>query len=95
MPEQGMTPAQPAGSPRVPAHRKPTGKFYLGFTIFVAVVVALMITVVVIKPWAPRLTPGTQSERYLGVYEPDAPGSYNGIDQFAQAIGRQPNLVSY
>jgi mannan endo-1,4-beta-mannosidase len=33
--------------------------------------------------------------RYLGVYEPDAPGSYAGIDEFAHAIGTQPNLVSY
>jgi Glycosyl hydrolase family 26 len=32
---------------------------------------------------------------YLGVYESDAPGSYSGIDQFAHAIGRQPNIVSY
>jgi mannan endo-1,4-beta-mannosidase len=93
--EQGMTPAGPAGSPRPPAHRKSTSKIYVSFTIFVAVVVALVITVVSVKPWATRLTPGTQSEHYLGVYEPDAPGSYNGIDQFAQAIGRQPNLVSY
>ena len=29
------------------------------------------------------------------MYEPDAPRSYAGIDQFAQAVGRQPNLVSY
>lgn len=36
-----------------------------------------------------------QSVRYLGVYEPDAPGSYTGINQFAQAIGRQPNVVLY
>jgi mannan endo-1,4-beta-mannosidase len=33
--------------------------------------------------------------RYFGVYEPGAPSSYAGIDQFAQAIGRQPNIVSY
>ena len=33
--------------------------------------------------------------RYLGLHEPDAPGSYADVDQFAQAIGRQPNLVSY
>jgi mannan endo-1,4-beta-mannosidase len=37
----------------------------------------------------------SQPIRYLGVFEPDAPGSYSGIDQFAQAIGRQPNIVSY
>jgi hypothetical protein len=33
--------------------------------------------------------------RYLGVHEEDAPNSYFDVDQFAQAIGRQPNLVSY
>jgi|ERR1039457_672561 hypothetical protein len=33
--------------------------------------------------------------RYLGVHEQDAPHSYFDVDQFAQAIGRQPNLVSY
>jgi mannan endo-1,4-beta-mannosidase len=32
---------------------------------------------------------------YIGVHEPDAPSTYNGVDQFAQAIGIQPNLVSY
>jgi mannan endo-1,4-beta-mannosidase len=36
-----------------------------------------------------------QPVRYLGLYEPDAPNSYAGIDQFAQAIGRQPNIVTY
>jgi mannan endo-1,4-beta-mannosidase len=33
--------------------------------------------------------------RYLGVYEPGAPDSYSGVEQFAHAVGRQPNLVSY
>ena len=33
--------------------------------------------------------------RYVGVYEPNAIRSYAAVDQFAQAIGRQPNLVSY
>jgi mannan endo-1,4-beta-mannosidase len=32
---------------------------------------------------------------YLGIYEPDSPGSYAGISNFAQAIGEQPNLVTY
>jgi mannan endo-1,4-beta-mannosidase len=36
-----------------------------------------------------------QPVRYLGVYEPDSPGSYVGVDQFAQAVGRRPNLVGY
>jgi Glycosyl hydrolase family 26 len=37
----------------------------------------------------------TELVRYLGVYEPDAPSSYADIDQFAQAVGRQPNIVGY
>ena len=37
----------------------------------------------------------SQSVRYLGVYTPDAPRSYAGVDQFAQAIGKQPNLACY
>ena len=37
----------------------------------------------------------TQPVRYLGVYEPDAPDSYTGVDKFAQDVTRQPNLVSY
>jgi mannan endo-1,4-beta-mannosidase len=36
-----------------------------------------------------------QQLRYLGVYEPGAPNSYSGVEQFANAVGRQPNLVSY
>jgi mannan endo-1,4-beta-mannosidase len=44
---------------------------------------------------APPRVHSAQPVRYLGVYEPDAPGSYAGTDHFAQAVGRQPNLVSY
>ena len=29
------------------------------------------------------------------MYEPDAPGSYAGMHQFAQKIGRQPNIALY
>ena len=36
-----------------------------------------------------------RSDSYLGVYQPGAPLSYAGIDQFTQAIGRRPNLVTY
>lgn len=36
----------------------------------------------------------TRSVPYLGVYEPDSPGSYAGVDSFAQSIGQQPNLVT-
>ena len=40
-------------------------------------------------------TSATQRIKYLGVYEPGAPNSYTGIEQFGHAVGRQPNLVSY
>ncbi len=32
---------------------------------------------------------------YLGVFEPGAPPDYGVIASFAQAAGRQPNLVGY
>jgi mannan endo-1,4-beta-mannosidase len=37
----------------------------------------------------------SQHIAYLGVFEPGAPGTYSGVEQFAHAVGRQPNLVSY
>jgi hypothetical protein len=42
---------------------------------------------------APAATP--QHVRYLGVYEPGSPDSYSGVEKFAHAVGRQPDLVSY
>ncbi len=33
--------------------------------------------------------------RYLGLYEPHVLHSYAPVNRFAQAIGRQPNIVSY
>jgi hypothetical protein len=36
-----------------------------------------------------------QPIRYLGVFEPGSPASYAGVDGFARAVGRQPNLVTY
>jgi hypothetical protein len=44
---------------------------------------------------SPAPAPQPQTVRYLGVYEPGAPNSYTGVQQFANAVGRQPNLVSY
>jgi mannan endo-1,4-beta-mannosidase len=32
---------------------------------------------------------------YLGLYQRTSPVSYAGINQFAQSVGKQPNLVSY
>jgi hypothetical protein len=32
---------------------------------------------------------------YLGVYEAGAPATYKPVEEFAKAVGRQPNLVGY
>jgi hypothetical protein len=43
-------------------------------------------------PTSPELS---QPIRYLGVYEPGAPNTFSGVERFARAVGRQPNLVAY
>jgi mannan endo-1,4-beta-mannosidase len=63
-------------------------------------VMAIAVVVVVgATHWGAGQSPSAQQStpwvRYLGVYEPGAPVSYTGINDFAHAIGRQPNLVSY
>jgi mannan endo-1,4-beta-mannosidase len=42
---------------------------------------------------APPLPPALDS--YLGVFEPDAPPSYQPIEQFSQAADKDPNLIGY
>jgi hypothetical protein len=46
-------------------------------------------------PDPPHKIHTTRSVPYLGIYEHDSPGSYAGVDGFAQSIGRRPNLVTY
>jgi len=58
------------------------------------VIIGIAVALAVIRPWTTG-SAHSRSVRYLGVFEPDAPASYAGVDQFAQAIGRQPNLVAY
>jgi len=49
----------------------------------------------VTRPSTPARVQPAPPMRYLGVYQPDAPASYSGVNHFAQAIGRQPDLVCY
>jgi len=70
-------------------------KRYVAFLTCAVVVLGAGVALFVIKPWVNKSIHPVQSVRYLGVYQPDAPGTYADVDQFAQAIGRQPNLVSY
>jgi mannan endo-1,4-beta-mannosidase len=70
-------------------------KAYIAFMACAVAAIATLITVFVTRPWETRSYSSVPSVRYLGVYQPDAPRSFSGVDQFAQGIGRQPNLVSY
>jgi len=65
--------------------------------LIIGAAIFIRAAIIVIGALSPPPDPAhpTQSVSYLGVYEPDAPGSYTGIDQFARAIGRQPNVVVY
>jgi mannan endo-1,4-beta-mannosidase len=80
---------------RIGRQRVTRMKIYIGLVTCAVALISTAVTLAVAMPWTSGLGNSTQSVRYLGVYEPDAPGSYAGIDQFAQAIGKQPNLVSY
>jgi mannan endo-1,4-beta-mannosidase len=80
---------------RRPGRRRTTRtRTYALLAACAAVVIGVGVALAVTQPWK-STPPRPGSVRYLGVYEPDAPSSYAGIDQFAQAIGRQPNMVSY
>jgi len=76
--------------------RRSKAKKRLGFAACAVVIIgaAAALTVALTQPRVTGRDPSTPL-RYLGVYQPDAPISYAGVEQFAQAIGRQPNLVSY
>jgi mannan endo-1,4-beta-mannosidase len=58
-------------------------------------VIIVAIVVVVAKHSTHGRSDPAGSVSYLGLYDPGAPSSYAGIDQFAEAVGRQPNLVVY
>ena len=91
-----MTPSYTRSATRSASRQKATRiKRYVGFIACAVILIGAAVAVVVIKPWVNKSIHPVQSVRYLGVYEPDAPHSYAGVNQFAQAIGRQPNLVSY
>jgi hypothetical protein len=58
-------------------------------------IIATAVTVAAAQPWAAGPVPPLPSVRYVGVHERNAPASYYEVEQFAQDIGMQPNLVSY
>jgi mannan endo-1,4-beta-mannosidase len=75
---------------------------HVGLSVFVVVVVALVVAAAalrasgILSPKSAKAVPApSQQIKYLGVYEPGAPNTYSGVEQFANAVGRKPNLVSY
>ena len=92
-----MTPPEPESAEERASRRRATRtrKLVGLLTCCIAIIIGVAVTVAMIQPWATGATQPKQPMRYLGVHEPDAPGSYYDVDQFAQAIGRQPDLVSY
>jgi mannan endo-1,4-beta-mannosidase len=89
--------AGPSGTAPVTRASKPQAwvRRHLVVVICAVVVGGAAIIFAVTRPSSPAATTPLEPVRYLGVYERDAPRSYAGIEQFAQAIGKQPNLVVY
>ena len=91
-----MTPPDTKSAARRTSGQRATRKKnYVGIVICVVVAIGAAATLTVVRSWLSNSIHPNHSVRYLGVYEPNAPTTYAGVDQFAQAIGRQPNLASY
>ena len=85
---------------RTGSHRATWVRNHVGLIACIAVVVAVLLTVVVVRvsgghSGAPTSSTAAKHIRYLGVYEPGSPDSYSNIEKFAHAVGRNPDLVSY
>jgi len=94
--ELGVTPPDPGPAAQCASQRRAARiTKYVGFLTCVAVIIGAVVAAAVVQPWVTDSVHPTRSVRYLGVYEPDAPGSTTGLDQFSRAIGRHPNLASY
>jgi len=79
-------------------HRRVTWVSRLtGVVICAALVIAAVVLVYpkLTGPTSVASTVPATPIRYLGVFEPGSPASYAGVDEFARAVGRTPNLVSY
>jgi mannan endo-1,4-beta-mannosidase len=91
-----MTPPDTKSAARRSSGQRATRKRnYVGIVICAVVAIGAAATLTIVRPWVSEPVQPNHSVRYLGVYEPGAPATYGGVEQFAQAIGRQPNLVSY
>jgi mannan endo-1,4-beta-mannosidase len=88
-------------TPRYAGHRRRKAKrvtTYIGLVTCIVVLLVAALKFAHFMPSAPTGSAGSPSTgvvSYLGVDEPDAPGSYADMNHFAQAIGRQPNIAMY
>ncbi|HTT54251.1 MAG TPA: glycosyl hydrolase [Streptosporangiaceae bacterium] len=92
-----MTEPSPAAG-HAAAGGRPASWFRAHATAVICVMAVLVVAVAfaVTRLASPAGRPaGREPLRYLGVYERSAPASYAGIDQFGQAIGKQPDLAPY
>jgi Glycosyl hydrolase family 26 len=88
--------AQPRTEPPASRHLpRPIVIVVAVLLVLAAVVVAVVRDLGSSGPRAQAIILPTAPRSYLGLYERSTTSSYAGIDQFAQAIGRRPNLVSY
>jgi mannan endo-1,4-beta-mannosidase len=85
-----------SGHAAVPSRRV---NWFRGHATGVICVAAVLVVAVVFASTRLSSTPSRPAAlgpvRYLGVYERSVPASYAGIDQFGQAIGKQPDLAPY
>lgn len=84
----------PAGPPA--SHHLPKPIVIVGavLLVLVAVTVAVVRDLGSSTPRAQAIMLPDAARSYLGLYERSTISSYAGVNQFAQAIGRQPNIVS-
>lgn len=96
-----MTQPDPEPARRLGHRRTAAGRGRRTATIARVAVVAVAAAVVAVVKLSgghgdpPRAPVAPAPIPYLGVFEPDAPGTYASVDVFGRAVGRQPNLVLY
>lgn len=74
--------------------RKPSSRLTVLASVTVILVAAAGIAAFRLES-APKPPAHLGPVRYIGVYSRTSPNSYSGIAQFAQAIGKQPDLACY
>jgi hypothetical protein len=84
---------------RVSRRRAMQYLFLSGAAVAVVIAVIIPASIGVRLAYLPSSPPAlhaalpTDSESYLGVFEPGSPPSYGPINEFARAAGKEPNLV--